>query len=443
MNAISQFNPRAVSVKEGFGELRVPILKDMFFKELTLEGAARYSKYSTSGSGVWAYNYGGTFAPIRDLRFRAGYARSVRAPNLSDLFATASQTFANNFVDPCNATAIPTAVNPTVRAANCAAAGIPTTFTYTGIPGGVPVPFVNGTSSGISGINSGNPNLRPEIGTSFTVGGIFEPSFLKGLSLSVDYYNIKVKDVIQGLAGQTIINQCYDDPGGINNQYCALITRRSSTDPLINFTFAGQSNRTLNGAVIADFTSTPGIGNSFINAPLNYAQLRTSGIDADLSYNHLFSNGVRISYRGLLSWLEKRWQYLSVNRPQDATRVNGTLGDPTWKGRFSANIDYKGVDFGYDINYIGRMAVAGWEVQHTFQGRGPTNLDAFPISEYAPQLTHDFQLGVRVNSKYRAYIGVDNALDTLPPYGLTGTGAGGGIYGVTGRFMYAGVNLRY
>lgn len=114
------------------------------------------------------------------------------------------------------------------------------------------------------------------------------------------------------------------------------------------------------------------------------------------------------------------------------------------------NLAYKGVDFGYDLNYIGKMAVAvnadglaDWKVQHTNQGRGPTNLDAFPISDYAPQLTHDFQLGYRVNDKYRAYIGVDNALDTLPPYGLTGTSANSGIYGAVGRFMYAGVNLRY
>lgn len=445
LNAFAQFDPPAVSVKEAFGELRIPILKDMFFKELTLEGAARYSKYSTADSGVWAYNYGGTFAPIRDLRFRAGYARSVRAPNLSDLYATAAQTFANNFVDPCNQTAIPLARDPAVRAKNCAAAGIPTTYTFTDDQGAVRTqPFANNLPSGLLGSNSGNPNLKPEISNSFTVGGIFEPRFLNGLSLSVDYYNIRVRSVIQGLTAQTIADQCYDEPGGIANQYCALIFRRTSTNPVVNFTFAGQSGRRLTNVAndTRDFVGVP-VTNGFVNAPLNYALLRTSGIDADLSYNHLFENGVRISYRGLVSWLQRRLQYNSVTEPNRSTRINGTLGDPTWRGRFSANIDYKGVDFGYDINYIGRMAVTTWEVQHTNQGRGPTNLDQFPISEYAPQLTHDFQLGFRVNSKFRGYVGVDNALDTLPPYGLTGTGAGGGIYSVTGRFMYAGVNLKY
>ena len=277
------------------------------------------------------------------------------------------------------------------------------------------------------------------------MGGIFEPRFLRGFSLSVDYYNIRVRSVIQGLSGQTIANQCYDEPGGINNQYCALIFRRSSTNPVVNFTFAGQSGRQLTGVAnnSRDFVGVP-VTNGFINAPLNYALLRTSGIDADLAYNHLFDNGVRVSYRGIISWVQRRLQYTSVSVPTQSTRIHGLLGDPIWRGRLSANLADKGLDFGYDLNYIGEMAVAAsWETQFTNQGRGPTNLDAFPISKYAPQITHDFQLGYRVNSKYRAYIGVDNALDTLPPYGLTGTGAGSGIYSAVGRFMYAGVNLRY
>ena len=445
LNAIATFDPKAQSVKEAFGELRVPILKNMIVNELTLEGAARYSKYNTASKGVWAYNYGAIFAPVRDLRFRAGYARSVRAPNLSDLFSTPSQTFANGFVDPCSQGTIQQAPDPTIRARNCAAAGIPTTLTYINDQGAtVTQPFVNNPSSGILGVNSGNPNLRPEVGKSLTVGAVFEPQFLKGLSLTVDYYRIQVESVIQGLSGQTIANQCYDDPGGLNNQYCSLIFRRTSANPVVNGTFAGQSGRQLNGVAdnSRDFVGVP-VTNGFINAPLNYALLKTSGIDVDLGYNHLFSSGVRISYRGLVSWLQRRDQYTFVNDPGRSTRIAGTLGDPTWRGRFSANLSYAGVDFGYDVNYIGRQAVTTWEVQHTNQGRGPTNLDAFPISEYAPQLTHDFQLGYRVNKSYRAYVGVDNALDTLPPYGLTGTGAGSGIYGVTGRFFYAGVNLRY
>lgn len=443
LNSISAFDPPAVDVYEGFGEVRIPILRDMLVKELTFEGAARYSKYSTSDDGVWAWNVGGIFAPFDGLRIRAGYARSVRAPNLSDLYATASQTFANGLVDPCNQGATILA-NPN-RVRNCAAAGVPTTITYTDDLGTVrTLPFVNTPASGIVGINSGNINLRPEVGKSFTVGAVFEPTFLRGFTLAVDYYNIEVTDVISGLSGQGIINQCYDDPVGIDNPYCAVVFRRTSTNSVVNGTFAGQQNRQLAGVGDngRDFAGVP-ITNSFINQPFNYAKLKTSGIDADIRYNHTFDNGLRFSYRTLVSWLAKRESFFFITDPTRSTRIHGTLGDPIWKGRMSVGVAYKGFDAGYDLNYIGRMAVDAWEVQHTHQGRGPTNYDAYPIRKYAAQDTHDIQLGYRVNEQFRFYFGVDNVMDTLPPYGLTGTGAGSGIYGLVGRYFYSGVNLKF
>jgi outer membrane receptor protein involved in Fe transport len=443
LNAFAQFDPPAVDVKEAFGEVSIPLLKDMVIHELTLNGAARYSKYSSMDKGVWAYNYSATFAPVEDIRFRAGYARSVRAPNLSDLYSTASQTFANNFVDPCSQGA-PINANPN-RVRNCAAAGVPTTITFTNDQGIVTTqPYVNAPSSGIVGINSGNAGLLPEVGKSFTAGAVFKPRFIRGLTLSVDYYNIEVTNVISGLSGQGIVNQCYDDPVGIANPYCAAIFRRTSTNPVLNATFAGQQNRVLTGVAnnSRDFVGVP-VTNSFINQPFNYAKLKTSGIDADISYNHTFNNGLKFNYRTVVSWLEKRESYFFITAPDQSTRIHGTLGDPVWKGQMSVNLTFNGFDLGYDLNYIGKMAVAAWEVQHTHQGRGPTNADAFPISDYPAQDTHDVQIGYRVNKQFRAYLGVDNVADTLPPYGLTGTGAGGGIYGVVGRYFYSGVNLKF
>lgn len=442
LNAIGAFNPPAVKVYEGFGELRIPLITNSFIQELSFEGAGRYSKYSSLDKGVWAYNFGVTFAPVRDIRFRAGYARSVRAPNLGDLYATRSQTFANNLVDPCSQGA-PINADPN-RARNCAAAGVPTTFSYTDDQGVVRnQPWVNTLPSGLSGFNQGNSGLLPEVGKSLTVGAVFEPRFIPGLALSVDYYRIKVENVIAGLTGQAIINRCYDDPVGIDNPFCGAVFRRSSTNSVVNGTFAGQSGRTLDGVSnnARDFAGVP-ITAGFLNQPFNYAALKTSGIDGDISYNHTFADGTKASYRALVSWLENREEFTFISAPNQSTRINGTLGDPEWRGRFSFNVSKGPIDFGYDLNYIGKMSVAAWEVQHTHQGRGPTNADAFPITDYAPQITHDVQLGIRVNDQYRLYFGVDNVLDTLPPYGLTGTGAGSGIYSVQGRFYYAGINLK-
>ncbi|KAE8235430.1 hypothetical protein A4X03_0g9779, partial [Tilletia caries] len=147
LNSSSIFAPPPVEIKEAFGEIRVPLLSDMpFANELTLEAAARYSDYGGNTGGVWAYNVGGIWSPVSDIRIRAGYARSVRAPNLGNLFATRSETFANGLVDPCSQTVI--GQNPN-RARNCAAAGIPTTM----VVDGNTIPWVNTPASGVSGFN--------------------------------------------------------------------------------------------------------------------------------------------------------------------------------------------------------------------------------------------------------------------------------------------------
>ena len=103
-------------VWEAFGELNVPLIKDLSFtKYLGLTGAARYSKYSTVG-GVWTYNLGAEWQPIKDLRFRGQYAKAVRAPNISELFSQPSQTFAG-VNDPCdNVTATSRASSPILAA---------------------------------------------------------------------------------------------------------------------------------------------------------------------------------------------------------------------------------------------------------------------------------------------------------------------------------------
>ena len=125
LNAIQPFLPPAQTVKEAYGEIEIPIVKDVpFFNELTLSGAARYSDYNTSTGGVWSYN--GNVYSGSDPRHpvRGGYSRAVRAPTQSDLYSPFSQNFAF-IADPCDVRTSTTAPN---RAANCLAAGIPAEF---------------------------------------------------------------------------------------------------------------------------------------------------------------------------------------------------------------------------------------------------------------------------------------------------------------------------
>ncbi len=433
LNAIAAFDPPAITLKEAFGEIRIPLLKDNFIQELTFEAAARYSDYNQTG-GVWAYNFGGVFAPIEDIKFRVSYARSVRAPNLTNLFATQSETFANGLVDPCNQTVI--GDNPN-RRRNCAEAGIPTTITVA--PGDVR-PWTNTSASGISGFNQGNINLQPEVAKSLTAGFVLQPRFVPGLSLSVDYYKITLRQAISGLTGQTIINRCYDDPVGIDNPFCASVFRRASPDPFINGTFDGQTSRTFVG--VAD-TILPKLGPAFLNQPFNFQKFQRDGIDFDLSYRKTFGEGLQFSARAIGTYVIKSVSFTSITDPNFAQRAHSTLGDPRFSANFTIAVDTDDFGIQYNGRYVGRQTIGAYETQFSFQGRPPSNFDAFPTPYYPSQFYHNARIEFRPTKKFEIYAGVDNIRNTLPPFGLTGAGDGSGIYSSVGRFFFTGISVKY
>ncbi|WP_228243534.1 TonB-dependent receptor domain-containing protein [Porphyrobacter sp. GA68] len=435
LNAIGAFDPPAQKIREAFGELRVPILSDVpFFNELTLEGAVRVSDYNTQDDLIWAYNGGLIWSPVSDLRIRAAYARSVRAPNIGNLFSTQSETFLNGLIDPCNQTVINE--NPN-RARNCAAAGIPTTI----VVAGETRPWTNTPASGISGFNQGNPNLTPEKSDSYTVGFVYQPSFLSGFSVSADYYDITVKEVISGIAPQAIINRCYDDPVGLDNPFCAAVFRRRTGDPLTDFTFAGQQNRTFAGI---DQINIPIIGPSFINQPFNYAKLKAKGIDVEVGYVGDIADGVRLNARALVTRNLEREDFTFITDPERSTRLNGTLGLPEWAASIFTTFDLGEFDLSYNARFISRMTVGTWETQFSHQGRPPENPDAFPFTRYPDILYHNLRFGFEPEgTNFRFYAGVDNVLDQLPPSPLDGRGAGSGIYPNVGRYFYAGAVVNF
>ncbi len=428
LNAIPIFDPPAQVVKELYGEVRIPLLKDVpFFQELTINGAGRVSDYNIGATGtVYSYNAGLTWSPIRDIRLRGSYARSVRAPTQGDLFSSPSQTFLNGLVDPCSQINIRN--NPN-RVTNCAAAGVPTTQTFNGIT----EPFTNVPTAGISGLNGSNPNLREETADSFTGGVIIQPSMVPGLTLSVDYYNIKITNVIFSLLPQTIINQCYDSPSGINNQYCAALTRNP------NGTFAGQSGVTHAGVQIA----FPTTGQSFLSGPFNFAKQKTSGIDADLSYSRDIGPA-KVTLRGIVSYLINRDNYTDINTPSFIDQQKFEVGDPEWAGSFTANADFGMFDINYNMRYIGKQTVATqFETQNSVQGRPANNPDAFPFVFYPDVTYHNLRVGADVTDKFRFYAGMDNVFDRQPPYDITGTTGAQGIFENVGRFMYAGIEAKF
>ncbi|WP_310476711.1 TonB-dependent receptor domain-containing protein [Sandarakinorhabdus sp.] len=430
LNSIANFAPPRLDVWEAFGEIRLPILKDVpFFKELTVEAAGRVSNYSSGTTGtVTSYNVGGIWSPVDDVRIRANYGRAIRAPTQLDLFQAQNQTFLNGLIDPCGQQNIN--ANPN-RVANCRAAGVPTTQTF----GGTTLPFTNIPASGISGLSGGNPGLFAEKSDSWTVGMVYTPSYLPGFVASVDFYRIAVSDVITTVASQTVINQCYDDPGGISNPFCSAVFRNPDG------TFRGQSNIRHGGSEFP-LTST---GASFITGPFNYSRQLTKGIDFDAAYTHKFGEDWRLNVRTLVSLLLKRHIYTSITEPNRLTREHGTLGNPELNGQLNVTVGYKSFDLLYSFRYLSKQTVAtNWRDQNSEQGRPPENLDGFPTVFY-PAITYsDVRFSAKVYKQVSAYVGVDNIFDQLPPLdNILGNGAGSGIYTNTGRFFYGGVQVKF
>ena len=427
LNSIPTFDPPAQVVKEAFGEIRIPLLADRpFANELTIEAAGRFSDYKLGNIGsVFAYNVNGTYSPFPGLRFRAGYAKSVRAPDQDDLLSSPSQTFLNGLADPCGEQNINE--NPN-RVANCAADGVPTTQTF----GGTTEPFTNRPSSGVSGLNGSNPLLSEESGKSLTIGMIAEPAFIPGLSISVDYYDITVTDAIFSLGAQTIIDQCYDSPSGINNSFCEAITRNP------NGTFAGQSDVQHGGASVS-FETT---GSAFTSGPFNFAKLETSGIDAELNYTRQIGS-IGLSLRSIVSYVINRDDFTDINRPDFIDQALHELGDPQWEGSLRVGLDFGKLELSYRFRYIGIQAVDDYEATHSVQGRPPENPDGFSV-QYYPAVTYsDIRASFDVGEKFNLYAGVDNVFDKLPAFGLTGTGGGSGIYDNIGRFIYFGAEVNF
>jgi outer membrane receptor protein involved in Fe transport len=431
-NAIPNIDPPKAKVKEAFAEIRLPLLKDLpLAKELEVSAAARVSDYSLGTTGtVWAYNGSVLWSPISGLRFRGNYGRSVRAPNQSELFFPPSQNFAPGFGDPCSSINI-TEGSPN-RIENCAAAGRPggTNTALNESHPGQPVPpgpYDFRYDSSLEILSGGNSLLEAEKSDSLTLGFVATPAFLPGFSASVDYYNIKVKNVITGVGAQTIVDQCYDLPAG--NPYCDLFQRA----PAGGAPTGEQEFRIIEG--------------SLTQGPVNFAKLVAKGLDFEIAYRHNVGNLGRLDTRFTYTRVLDNSNYLDPTNPdfRDITtgRHGGELGDPRDAFNWNTSLETGRFTFGYQMRYVGKMYLGAYEDFNTVQGRPPQNPDQADRVFYPDRFYHDIRLGIDATKKFNFYLGVDNLTNTKPPFGLSGIGGGSSIYDARGRFMYAGVVAKF
>lgn len=178
-------NPQPIqgefSVKEAYGEIVVPLARDIpLLYSLDLNGAVRYADYSNVG-GVWTWKIGATWEPISALRLRATRSRDIRAAGIAELFTASQQTAGLSVRDT----------------------------TLPGAPAVAPV----------TRQTRGNAGLQPEVADTVTAGIVVTPG--SGVNLSVDYYSIK----IDGAITQSTLQQVVDGCAAGNTELCGLITR--------------------------------------------------------------------------------------------------------------------------------------------------------------------------------------------------------------------------
>jgi outer membrane receptor protein involved in Fe transport len=409
-NAIPDFKAPRQKVKEAFGELRIPIVKDLpLLRELEVDGAARVSNYNLGTTGtVWAWNGTVLYSPVPGLRLRGNYARAVRAPNQSELFTPFGQNY-SLVGDPCDALAIQSA--NANRAANCLAAGVPA---GTRIQYFSSLPFLSG----------GNSDLKAEVSNSLTLGGVFTPRFLPGFSLSVDYYDIKVKQSISFLNAQFVLNQCYDLPT-LNNPYCGFFTRATGTQ---------RGHESLPYAII---------DNSLHVTPFNFAKLTARGFDTEIAYRHQVGNIGRLDTRLTWTHATNRTNFTSPADPAFGDRILSELGNPEDAFNWNTSLQHGRFTFGYQMRYVGKMLTSSYEDYYSFEGRPAEDPNINDKKWYPTTIYHDVRLGIDVGPKFNFYMGIDNLTDKQPPYGLSGIGGGSAIYDAIGRFYYAGVVAKF
>ena len=368
------------NVKEGYAEVDVPLLKEIPGVEaLGLNGAVRYTDYKISGN-VTTWKIGGTYEPFDGLRFRLTRSRDIRAPALADLFSLGGISATGSFFNP-----------------------------------------FNGQSARLPVQTTGNPNLTPEKADTFSVGATYEArsGFLSGARLSVDYYKIKVKDVIASVGATDILTRCFQ---GVTT-YC----------PAIQFD-----------------NSTFGIAKVFVQ-PFNQSILEAEGLDIEAGYRtDLDKIGLPGSVDAVV-FATHLAHLKNTDRPGPTgvtvDNAGAQAGSPKWV--VSAYLNYR-----LDPITIGIQARTFTKIRYSplFFGPGEDgynpalstsiNKNIFPSLVYFNlNGTYDIHRG---DDRFQIFANVNNLFDKDPPaFAIAAINLGGNPYDYVGRTFKVGVRFGF
>ena len=378
-NSGGQIESGEFDVKEAFAEIKLPILSDMpFAHDLSVGGALRFSDYSTVGSTTtWSVN--STYSPVRDITFRATYSKSVRAPNIAELFAPQSGTF-EFITDPCGPDRL--AEGTQYRAANCTAAlnavGIdPADFNPSESP-------FSPQNTALLGTQGGNPALGAEEAKTWTAGVVLRPQFVPGLTLSFDWYDIKLTKAIQYSTAQDIVDLCYDQPT-LENAYCALISRSSTTGFVSNYEVV----------------------------PANVASFKTAGLDMTLFYRVGLGDKLgQLTFKLSGNYLDKLEFVPSLGAEPENKLYDASYPAPRYSATFDLTWIKGPLTVNYGIDWFGKTRRVTPEQEAANPDYAPKDL-----IWYHQKWEHQIYVSYDVEDKYQIYMGINNLWDRKPDDG--------------------------
>jgi outer membrane receptor protein involved in Fe transport len=414
------------NVAEGFGELRIPLVEDVpFVKALTVHGAYRYSSYNIEGS-TNTYSYDAQWAPTEDFLIRASYQRAVRAPNVGELFSpqTVSQ---NPGTDPCSD--LGATLGYTATQALCEATGVPAANYNTS--------RLECPSGQCTAVVGGNPNLRPELSDSRSIGVVLTPTFFDGFTATVDYYNIKVTGAVGPLGGSiaAVLQGCYDPAINVSQSpdfaFCQLVHRDSA------------------GRIFSNSLT----GGNVLLTNINTALIKTKGVDWEVNYQRDLADwgmpGVgSFSVNWVGTWLDSFQQQGDPTQPvYDCKGLFGDIcgaPDPEWK--HNLRLTWYSPD--NDISISGR-----WRHLSSVEF-DEVKINGFfdPISQTIPSFDYfDLSGTWQVHPGLELRAGIDNIFQKDPPPIDQGLAAANidsgntfpGTYDVLGRTFFVGATAKF
>ncbi len=436
----------STNVKEIYGELLVPVIKDVpFIQKLDLELGGRWSDYDTVG-GKGTYKALGTWDMTDFLRLRGGYQLATRAPNIAELFTGPQQNVVGYTGDPCTSVFLGTygvsaANTNATRRANAATvchtlidpvAGGYNPATYAGF-------FANGPFT-IDRVE-GNRNVGAETAKTWTVGVVLKSPATEGvfsrLTASVDWYNITINDAIQTATSDLSYQQCFDADGSSNKA----------------FDTAGATGAALlaGNPLCANILREPGSGFArFAKAPyFNLGAIKTAGLDVQVDWRAELEDFGMGGMPGSIS-LNFVLNYLDSFKIQGSPGANfneykgstGTVatGGPQFRYKTFTTLTYAGGPFNVGVRWSHLPKVKNGSVvtSPTLKIQGADAHDNF-----------DLFAGWKISATYALRLGVDNLFDVDPevvgfnPGVTNSSGITNGSYDTLGRRFYVGLKARF